>query len=1086
MINILLGPSGHGKSTYIMNMIKNGCEKGRRSFLIVPEQQTVISERKLASLLPPSACLCAEVVNFTRLANEVFRKVGGLKYNYIDKSGKNLIMYRAVCEVRNLLTEYKIQKGHEKGCVALFLDAIGELKSYDVGTESLEEAAGKIEGGRLKARINDIILVYSTYEKILGERYSDPYDDIMILSKKLDEYRYFDGTDVYIDSFYGFTKAQENVLYKIVSQAQNVTFAFDCPTDDCGIQYEKISQTAKSIEKMCRTFGKSVEKKAFPTDFKHTGEPLRYLCKNIWNFSAAQFSYSDGIEIVEAENEFDECDITASKIEALIHSGAKYSDIAIISRNPDTYRGIIDVSLKKYDIPYYISARSDFTSKPVIKMIFSSLSAIQNYRTEDIISYLKCGYTDIDDNAVCEIEDYIYRWNIYGKKFQNDDFWSSNPDGYDADPSITQIEKLAHINDTRDYIISKFSILECAFSGSCTVKDGAKAVFDFLCAHKTKEKLESEIKILSAEEALETSQIWNLLISSLDTLVTVMGDSEVNAETFLTLLRYTFDGKTVGTIPTGDDTVTIGDASVIRTDRIKHAFILGANESVFPANVEDDGFFSDDDKISLENVGIILSSRNDLRSSDELMFFANALSLPSDSVCISYISADITGSAKQPSSGIKRITDLFGNIKIIKSSTFGIADRIYTKESAKEYLSCLQDESVKEGIFRAIGETIDACEGFSNESLSISKGFARQLFSNNLSLTQSKIETFLDCKLNYYCKHVLNLKASNRYSISSKEVGTFTHKVFEEFLKEARDKNLDFSSLDDKKIEEIADRIICEYLKALYRRGYKTNRLKHMFERLRSRLIVYLKDITREFAQSDFSPEFFELSFAGDSDNAPIPLQFKIGETASATIGGIADRVDILRKDGVTYVRVVDYKSKSKKISLDEIANGREFQMLIYLFTLCKMSDCSFRKKLLDDSEKLCPAGVLYYPMNINSARANTEAGISSAEKAEEVQERAIANIVEKNGIFLDNESILRAQDKELNGEFIPKYPSKSKDVFISLEKFDELYASMEKMIEDIGAEIFSGDASAIPDKKAKHSPCDYCDNRAVCRRRQI
>ncbi|MBO5439645.1 MAG: hypothetical protein J6A53_03215, partial [Clostridia bacterium] len=132
MINFLFGDEGHGKSTYIIEKIKEDAKLGIHSFLIVPEQQTVISEKELASLLPPSAQLYCEAINFTRLANKLFRELGGLKYNYITKSGKNLAMYQAICECRDILKEYKIQKGHEKSCVKLFLGAIGELKAYSV------------------------------------------------------------------------------------------------------------------------------------------------------------------------------------------------------------------------------------------------------------------------------------------------------------------------------------------------------------------------------------------------------------------------------------------------------------------------------------------------------------------------------------------------------------------------------------------------------------------------------------------------------------------------------------------------------------------------------------------------------------------------------------------------------------------------------------------------------------------------------------------------------------------------------------------------------------------------------------------
>ena len=133
MITIYLGAYGHGKSTKIIEDIKADYENRIRSFLIVPEQQTLVSERQLASSLPPSAQLYTEATNLTRLANSVFRKTGGLKYNYVTKSAQSLIMYRTICEVRSLLQHYnKIPIGREKSYIGTFLQAIGELKSYSV------------------------------------------------------------------------------------------------------------------------------------------------------------------------------------------------------------------------------------------------------------------------------------------------------------------------------------------------------------------------------------------------------------------------------------------------------------------------------------------------------------------------------------------------------------------------------------------------------------------------------------------------------------------------------------------------------------------------------------------------------------------------------------------------------------------------------------------------------------------------------------------------------------------------------------------------------------------------------------------
>ena len=277
MINFLFGDEGHGKSTYIIEKIKEDTENGVHSFLVVPEQQTVISERELATLLPPSAQLFCEAINFTRLANKVFRQVGGLKYNYISKSGKNLAMYQAICECRDLLKEYKIQKGHEKNCVKLFLGAIGELKAYSVGFEQLKDATQGIENEHFRNRLEDILLIWASYEKVINSKYSDNLDDILMLAKKLNEHMFFKGANVYIDGFYSFTGSQLEVISHIFTQAENVTIALDCPASckSGAMQYAKITYARDKLFSICKKINKSYNSISFDSDFKHKNENIK-------------------------------------------------------------------------------------------------------------------------------------------------------------------------------------------------------------------------------------------------------------------------------------------------------------------------------------------------------------------------------------------------------------------------------------------------------------------------------------------------------------------------------------------------------------------------------------------------------------------------------------------------------------------------------------------------------------------------------------------------------------------------------------------------------------------------------------------
>ena len=98
MITLIYGSYGSGKTTSILNSIREDTEKGIHTFLIIPEQDAVQTERRTLDLLPPTAQLHLEVLSFSRLYNRVCREYGGLSYRYITKPIRHLLMWQNLRE----------------------------------------------------------------------------------------------------------------------------------------------------------------------------------------------------------------------------------------------------------------------------------------------------------------------------------------------------------------------------------------------------------------------------------------------------------------------------------------------------------------------------------------------------------------------------------------------------------------------------------------------------------------------------------------------------------------------------------------------------------------------------------------------------------------------------------------------------------------------------------------------------------------------------------------------------------------------------------------------------------------------------
>ena len=1072
MVTLLLGAYGHGKSTYILDRIKEDYEHRVRSFLIVPEQQTLSCERILAEKLPPNAQLYTEATNMTRLANSVFRETGGLKYNYVTKGGQNLIMYRAICEVRDLLTQYKIPKGREKACISLFLQAIGELKSYGIDRATLKNAADRLESEGLKSRLYDIIAVWTCYDSLLKDMYDDPYDDLRMLEEKLRDYKPFESANVYIDSFYGFTKQQLDVVKRIICDGKNVTVALDCPqnADSNSLQYAKITRTRDTLISICRELKKDIKVIPFDTDYKHkdTSPEIEYLCKSLWSFDAPPIQWSGDVRLAKASDEFSECEYVCTKIKELILKGERYGDIAIIARNSSTYQGIIDFCLAKYDIPYYYSAPSKLLSKPLIKMVLSALSFLSGMKSEDMITYAKCRYTDISPSDLHLLESYIYKWSIYGKKFKDDDYWNANPSGYVQSTSDTERQMLERIQNAKDELLSHLAILEKPFISGGDVKECATAVYRFLESHRVRDKLLKEIKSEESQaQAQELSQVWGALIDALNLVSKICQGTFCDPATFTTLLTYAMMDTKIGTIPTGEDNVIIADASLIRAKNLRHVFGLGANVGIFPATVSDSSFFSDRDKIELETVEIGLSAQTDERGDDELLFFKNSIAAASCTATVTSLSFDIKGGKQEESLGFTRIKSLLNGIEVEDASKKSVADRIFTEKMAKE-LYGVADKCTQNAITRLTGEKAENA-AFTSEGDSIGKDVAKEIFGHRLYLSKSRLESFAKCRFNYYCSYILGLKDSEKYTFKHNDIGTLIHAIFEHFLKFDRESCREYT---DEEILEIVTSLTDDYTKGICGVRALNNKMKHFFGRLKSTVCVFVRSLLDEMRASKFTPEYFELSINGDGCSSPAPLEFPLNGQCTAVMTGIADRVDICRENDTAYIKIFDYKTGTYAFDKSKLEKGLDLQMLIYLLSICSMKESQFKSDVLKWAKRIEPAGIVYLSYKINKTDAKNEVDLSSDE-AMANEKSAILSKISRSGLELDDPDLTSDDTR-----FRLKDSS-----YIEAAGFDELFEAVRGSVAKIGLDMLSGNAEATP--MAGETPCDYCKNGAICRKRR-
>ena len=1080
MLSLLMGQSGSGKTEQIKNMIKNDVDHAKTVYLIVPEQSALDVEAEFTDLLPPKAQLHFEVLNFTRLANKVFRTYGGISYKYLTPGMKACLMWRTLSEIGEGLSRDISRE--DDSFVSLMLSATEEMKLNGITPEALASASDDSMSPRLSSKIHDLALVSSVYEGLLKEGHSDPTDDVGKLAKMLTSHNFFKDTHVYVDSFTDFTAQQAAVITEIIGQADSVTVALSC--DDGGVednlavsqQYKKIYKTAAFLRSAARKKSVKYDEIYFDKNLRAENGELAYLSENLWTPDRNTWKeIPEHVSVREFSDAYAEAEFIAADIcRRIREDGIRYREIAVIARDVSAYSGIIDPIFDKYEIPYFMSKTTDVMTKPLIKMIFCALTVLRyGYRREDVLTYVKTGLAGITADESDELSLYSEKWNISGSGFYGELAWSMNPGGLKEEFSEREAEMLARLNSVKDRIRLPLITLGEALSDAPTVRDACQAVFEFLeelnVRARLSEIIEADVSNGRAADAQETAQLWNVTVDALDRLAAICGDQPVNATEFSNLLSLLLRETRVGTIPTSADPVTVGSASNLRARGIKLAYIVGCCRGVFPAAVSDNSFFSDDEKAELETSGIILSSGSEEKISDELFYFSRAASVPSQDVIFTYnLSGSDDPSPRSPA--IDNIFKLFPALEVKKE--LPLIDRMYSREEIRDLLPLTETDPELYAAAKAVVSDDPSLTVLTDdyplvlEKCSVSEETAKAIFPQELKMTQSRLESFINCKFSYYCSYVLGISPEKKV-FNFADVGTFMHAILERVLK------------NDAPLEEVINdyiRLICP------REKLESARITDLFSKLKRTAELLVRELREEFSQSEFSPVFFEHKIGMDDESSK--LTFPLDDGGTVSLSGIADRIDAYVKDGKAYLRIVDYKTGKKEFSLADIADGINLQLLIYLFSVWKKPSQEMLREL--NAEEISPAGILYFEARPPQISVESTEDLSFAKLSE-------GESINRSGLFISDPEILRAMDKELNGRYIPVKLKKdgvsfaSEKNLASLEKFGQLFGDISSTIISLGNEIKSGAADAVPKtdfSNYKNRPrCAYCDMYPICRR---
>ena len=1083
MLRFILGAGGTGKSAYIYNRILGLARNGRQALLLVPDQSSFENEKILLDMLGARLSGNLTVFGFDGMCRHVFQRTRSVPLNVIDNGTRAVLMSVALEQLTEKLTLLRSHRRH--GVSDMLLLTLSECKKSGISTDMLRSAADRVEDETLKIKLTETALVLDAFYALLSRSYVDPLDNLERLKNILDENPdIFRNQVLFIDSFSGFSKTQLEIIRVLLSRCSEVSVALTL--DPYGSRADEVFEISRATYSALKDIAKRdfVEIKApvkleEPLRFK-SGE-LAFLEKGLFRrHFTPSFEEPADISVYSAADCYDECAYIARRIKRLVmETGCRYRDISVICRDTSGYRGILDMTFEKYDIPFFIDSRQDVSVKPPVRLVNAVFRLITGgFEREDALALLKSGLTRHSDDEISAFENYVYIWNLSGKKLCTP--FTLNPRGYSETFTESDEAALAVAEGVRKSIIDP--LIE--FKENCTGKNAREItgllyrLLETLDAPQGLSRMYDELES-GVEKGLGAEQIrvWGLLMEVLDKMVASVGEMQLTPERYFELLSIQISNIEFSRIPQTLDCVTVTTAQRVRNASQEVSFVIGCCEGEFPAAPRSSGLFS-----SYEIKQLLL---NDIPISDDFSYLANletymaycALTAPSGKLFISYPCMSMDGERKKPSAIFTEVLKLFPNLKVTDRLDFDVKKEsmLALAPAFEEYARSLSGGAELSGLGEFFAQDPRYLSGAEAVKRSLDKTpfqitkpeNARLLFGENLTVSASQVEKFSKCRFSYFCAYGLRVRERLKAEINPMEYGTMVHCILERFFKKYS--KSEYSKMDDSQLSGFIKESVSDYLEG-YLGGSQTKDKAFLYrlEVLCSNVLLLLRHLVDELSQSDFDVADCELKIGGD-----IPAYtVKLPSGENIAVCGSVDRVDIMRTESGDFLRIIDYKTGTKTFSLSDILYGLNLQMLLYL--------CSIGSEGEERYGNTTPAGILYMPAVVPNISADGLDG-------EQIKKK-ISDDFKMNGLLLDDVRVIKGMDKTEGAKYIPvkikNGSSVKSDSLATLAEFGRIFKKLNDTVASMGEKLFGGDIAAAP-LKGGTDACEYCPYDSVCGYRQ-
>ena len=1047
--------------------------EGESSMLLVPSQYTLQAEIEIMQGLNIPGTFLIDVLSPARLKSRIFERAGQPKQVVIDERGKSMVLTQVLSERKADLSIYRsaAQSGAQ-GLVSKFSSLIADMKRSGMDASQLKASLLQMEeGSAARKKLEDTACIFEGYEERMAGQLADGEDVAKIAWEKMQASGVLAGQHVFVFGFDMITETFAKDMLAMCACCKELTLCVETDANSApdGWLFAPVNFSITRLAALAKEAGIALEQETLDAPI-HAPWDIALMEKQLFALGqAGELKAPENIRLFAASTMRAQVHRVGAMVREMAMKGHALSGMAVVYPKGSGYAPLMTAILPMYGIKAYAAERRSASAHPLCRFVLSSLRAVSGgYVTADVVECIRSGFFALSQEEADALISYAEGVDI------RLDGWK-RPFAYSKDGDKDALDTL---NRSRETVMAPLLALQKALSAAKTAGDTVAAILTLLEDTAAFDRLgDMRMELLDAgmdAQAQDCPQVWNALMETLDQLHMLLGERAMPGKEVANLLASGLAALELAALPPADGALICGEIGNVRTARVQTLFAIGMNDE--GAAQEEALLTPGEREEAVRATGAYLGMSAGERAALAQLDTLKMLSGAGERLIVSYALADETGRALREGSAVQALRRLFPAMPVTGGMPQEEMEHMLCApdaalEALSVHLSRVADgkEALDEGFAKAYA-AISAQEERQTALTQVTRklseaparrldaGHARELYGRPV-MSVSRLEMFAQCPYQHFVRYGLSPQREIEPGVDRAELGTLYHEAAEQFTREIT-RLPGFPKVSQETCDALMDKAVSPLIE-----GWRTSPLGEsarggaIAARIKKTARRAARSILSQFDESRFAPLRFELAF-GQNGVAPVILE--LGDGTHVYLQGRIDRIDVLEA-GQTHIRIIDYKSGSKKFDPTMAYWGIQLQLLIYLAAA------------LSQIPGAQPAGFFY--CRIADPTVKTDSRIK-----EEV-EKQIAKKLALAGVSLSDVEILRAQDAH-HQQMITKDGKPSGRYAASMVDEDGMQALVSfarGKAASLARAAFDGDIDDAPATHGQYNACAYCGYAAVC-----